>query len=159
MKYLKRFNEVNENNVNEGLKNMFLVPLMVTMGYINAQNVTDEKVEEVLHKKAKNIVFDKTELQSKDIETIVDEKAHLVYDFLKSAGSDVRKEDFENFCDINNIDKNFFDKFLYTTKGSFITNINSFGNIFQANLNLTKNISVFASKDPFNRNLGVKINF
>ena len=27
------------------------------------------------------------------------------------------------------------------------------------NLNLTKNISVFASKDPFNRNLGVKINF
>lgn len=159
MKYLKRFNEVNENHVNEGLKNMFLVPLMVTMGYINAQNVTDEKVEEVLHKKGKNIVFDKTELQSKDIETIVDEKAHLVYDFLISAGSDVKKEDFENFCDINNIDKNFFDKFLDTTKGSFITNVNAFGNIFQANLNLTKNISVFASKDPYNKNLGLRINF
>jgi len=159
MKYLKRFNEVNENHVNEGLKNMFLVPLMVTMGYITAQIVTDEKVEEVRHKKGKNIVFDKTELQSKDIETIVDEKAHLVYDFLISAGSDVKKEDFENFCDINNIDKNFFDKFLDTTKGSFITNVNAFGNIFQANLNLTKNISVFASKDPYNKNLGLRINF
>lgn len=159
MKYLKRFDEINEDQLNEGLKNMFLVPLMVTMGYINAQSVTPEKVEELLHKKAKNIVFDKTELQSKDLDTIVDEKAHLVYDFLTSAGSDVRKEDFENFCDVNNIDKNFFDKFLDTTKGSFITNINSFGNIFQANLNLTKNISVFASKDPFNRNLGLKINF
>lgn len=159
MKYIKNFDELNEDHVNEGLKNMFLVPLMVTMGYINAQSVTPEKVEEVLHKKAKNIVFDKTELQSKDLNTIVDEKAHLVYDFLKSAGADVRKEDFEIFCDTNNIDKNFFDKFLDTTKGSFITNINAFGNIFQANLNLTKNISVFASKDPYNKNLGLKINF
>jgi hypothetical protein len=159
MKYLKRFNEINENHVNEGLKNMFLVPLLITMGYINSQNVTPEKVEEVLHKKVKNIVFDKTELLNKDLKTIVDEKAHLVYNFLTSVGSDVRKEDFENFCDINNIDKNFFDKFLDVTKGSFITNINSFGNIFQANLNLTKNISVFASKDPYNRNLGLKINF
>jgi hypothetical protein len=159
MKYIKNFDELNEDKVNEGLENMFLVPLMVTMGYINAQSVTPEKVEEVLHKKAKNIVFDKTELKSKDLNTIVDEKAHLVYDFLKSAGSDVRKEDFDSFCDVNNIDKNFFDKFLDTTKGSFIKNINSFGNIFQANLNLTKNVSVFASKDPFNRNLGVKINF
>jgi len=159
MKYIKNFNELNEDKVNEGLKNMFLVPLLVTMGYINAQSVTPEKVEEVLHKKAKNIVFDKTELQSKDLESLVDEKAHLVYDFLTSAGADVRKEDFESFCDVNNIDKNFFDKFLDTTKGSFITNINSFGNIFRANLNLTKNISVFASKDPFNKNLGLRINF
>lgn len=159
MKYLKRFNEINENHVNEGLKNMFLVPLLITMGYINSQNVTPEKVEEVLHKKVKNIVFDKTELLNKDLKTIVDEKANLVYNFLTSAGSDVRKENFENFCDINNIDKNFFDKFLDVTKGSFITNVNAFGNIFQANLNLTKNISVFASKDPYNRNLGLKINF
>jgi hypothetical protein len=40
MKYLKKFNEVNEDHINEGLKNMFLVPLLVTMGYINSQNVT-----------------------------------------------------------------------------------------------------------------------
>jgi hypothetical protein len=72
MKYIKNFDELNEDKVNEGLKNMFLVPLMVTMGYINAQSVTPEKVEEVLHKKAKNIVFDKTELQSKDLNTIVE---------------------------------------------------------------------------------------
>jgi hypothetical protein len=49
---------------------MFLVPLLVTIGYINSQNVTPEKVEEVLHKKVKNIVFDKTELLNKDLKTI-----------------------------------------------------------------------------------------
>jgi hypothetical protein len=46
MKYIKNFNELNEDKVNESLKNMFLVPLLVTMGYINAQSVTPEKVEE-----------------------------------------------------------------------------------------------------------------
>lgn len=159
MKYLKNFNELNENKINEGLKSMFLVPLMVTMGYINAQNVTTENIEEVLHKKGKDIISDKTELLSKDLETIVDEKANLVYNFLKSSNSDVRKEDFENFCEVNNIDKDFFDKFLNTTRGSFVTNVKYFGNVYQANLNLTKNISVFASKDPFNKNLGLRINF
>ena len=158
MKYLKRFNEINEDQVNESLKNMFLIPLLATVGYINAQKTTPKKVDSVLHSKVDKLVLDKSELKKKDLKTLFNEKGELLYDFFKSAGSDVERKDFDNYCLKHNINKDFFDRFLDVDK-PFSLNLKDLGKTFQANINISKDIELMFAKDPEANHLGVKLNF
>ena len=156
MKYLKKFNELEQEQLNEGVKNMFLIPLLATMGYINAQTVTPKKVDEVLFSKGKDILLNKEELKTKDLKTLFNDKSELVYDFFKNSGdTEIQRRDFEDYCYKHNINKNFFEKFLDMTKGSF----EDFGHKFQTNINITKDIELMFAKDPQNHHLGVKVNF
>ena len=158
MRYLKKFNEINEDQVNEGLKNMFLIPLLATVGYLNAQKVTPKKVDEILHKKVSKLVLDKSELKTKSLQTLFNEKGELVYDFFKSAGADVERKDFDDYCLKHNINKYFFDRFLDTSK-PFSLNLKDLGKTFLANINITRDIELMFSKEPDANHLGVKLNF
>lgn len=160
MKYLKRFNE-NENieEVNESLKTTLLIPFLMSVGFINSQKLDNDNINDVLQKQATEIVLDKSELYDNDTKLIIADKAKKIYDIINSNPS-IREDDFNKYCLDNNIDKSIFNKFLDKSSGSFITNIQNFGNVYQANINVSKELSIYANHDPFkNNHLGIKYRF
>lgn len=157
MKHIKTFESY---RIDESIGSKLLIPFLVSLGYLgNAQNVTNDDVNDTLNKNITSIIKDKSELNKFSYPELVSDKAKLVYDFIKNVGQDITEGDFIKFCDNNNINKNILDRFIDKTNGSFISNIKGFGNVYKANLNITNDVDIFYTKDPFNSHVGIKLGF
>ena len=160
MKHLKTFENFSTVRFNESIGSKLLIPFLVSLGYFgNAQNVTNDDVYSVLTNNISSIIKSKSELDRFSYPELVGDKAKLVYDFINNTNKEISELDFTKFCNTNNINSNILDRFIDITNGSFISNIKGFGNVYKANLNISKNVNLFYTKDPFNNYLGIKLGF